>query len=393
MPIDWENIRKSQFPALEKLTYLMAAAASPMNKSAYDRAIEYYNEMLNFGDLHNEQFFVDIDNARKLIAEYINAKPEEIAFMINTSSGMHAIANLFANEKGEILYPSLEFPTSIHMFKRMGYSCKKIQESNNKFLIEDFEKELTDKSKFIVHSHVQSFNGFRQNLVKLGEFCKEHDLKNIINATQSFGSFQIDVKEQNIDALACNALKWIGCGFGAGILYIKESLIKEKELPFTSWLSVEDALSMDNDNLRVIQKVRSMDSLGGCPNFPALLTLKGGLELIKNKIGSGNIQVGVKEIQERIMWLTSEFIKKIRELDFKIITPLEMEYRSGILTVEHEKAKRIYRYLSKNNVHISLKKYPKSTQKTLLRFALNYYNNLEDINRTIKILTEILKKF
>ncbi len=393
MTVDWEKIRNEQFPALNNLTYLAAASSSPMLKCAYEKSMEYFNEMLNYGDMHHEMFFVQNDINRKLIAEYINAKPEEIAFMINTSTGLHTIAHLFEENIGEILYPSIEFPASVHTFKRMGYPTKKIPHSEFKYLIEDFEKEITEKTKYIIHSHVQSFNGFRQNLEKLGNLCRENNLVSIINATQSFGGFQIDVKKQKIDILICSALKLPACGFGIGILYIKDEIIKEKKLPFTSWLSVEDAFDMDNENLRVIQKARAMDSMGGCPNFAALYGLEGTFNLIKNEIGAGNLQNGIKLIEERIKFLTTEFLNEIEQFDFKIITPLELEYRSGIITVEHEKAKRVHRFLSKNNVYVSLKKYPDATKDTLIRFAFSYYNNETDIIRTIDLLEQAFKKF
>jgi len=61
MPVDWEKIRKTQFPALKNLTYLAAASSSPMIKCAYEKSMEYFNEMLNYGDQHHELFFVQND--------------------------------------------------------------------------------------------------------------------------------------------------------------------------------------------------------------------------------------------------------------------------------------------------------------------------------------------
>lgn len=392
MSVDWEKIRNEQFPALKNLTYLAAASSSPMLKCAYEKSLEYFNEMLNYGDMRHEIFFVQNDINRKLIGEYINANPEEIAFMINTSTGLHTAAHLFEDDKGEILYPSIEFPASVHPFKRMGYPTKKIPHSEFKYPLDDFKKEITENTKFIIHSHVQSFNGFRQNLEELGKICREHNLISIINATQSFGGFQIDVKKQNIDILLCSALKLPACGFGIGILYIKDKIIKEKKLPFTSWLSVENAFDMDNENLRVIQKAKSMDSMGGCPNFAALYTLEGAFNFIKNEIGGGNLQNGIKLIEDRIIQLTTKFINEIERFDFKIITPLELEYRSGIITVEHEKAKRIHRFLSKNNVYVTLKKYPEENKDTLIRFAFSYYNNEDEKTKTIELLKQAFKK-
>lgn len=393
MSVDWEKIRNEQFPALKNLTYLAAASSSPMLKCAYEKSMEYYNEMLNYGDQHHELFFVQNDINRKLIAEYINANPDEITFMINTSTGLHTIAHLFEDNIGEILYPSIEFPASVHTFKRMGYPTKKIPHTEYKYLIENFEKELSENTKYIIHSHVQSFNGFRQNLEKLGNFCREKNLISIINATQSFGGFQIDVKKQNIDILLCSCLKLPACGFGIGILYIKDEIIQEKKLPFTSWLSVENAFDMDNENLRVVQKARAMDSMGGCPNFAALYGLEGSFNLIKNEIGGGSVQNGIKLIEDRIKQLTTEFLNEIEQFDFKLITPTELEYRSGIITVEHKKSKKIHRFLSKNNVYVSLKKYPNAAKDTLIRFAFSYYNNETDILRTVDLLKQAFKKF
>ena len=387
MKIDWDELRNDQFPSLKNFTYAMAASASLICKNAYQKAIEYFNDMYNNGDIHFDENLEELNELRKIIADYINTESDNIAFLPNTSSSMNIIAHYL--DKAGILYPSIEFPASIHIFRRLGFACKKIIPTNNKYIIEDFEKLLDGNIKYIVHSHVQSLTGFKQNLKELGKFCKENNLINIINATQSFGSFPIDVKNQDIDILACSALKWVCCGYGAGILYIKERLIKDKEIPFSSWLSVEDPYSLNNENLNIINKTRYIDVFGGCPNFAALFSLKGALELIKDKIGGGNIKTGIENIKKRILMLTSEFIKKIEKLNYNIITPLDINYRSGIITLEHNKAEEIYTYLMNHKIYISLKRFPKHSINTLLRLSFNYYNNLDDIDKIISLL----KKF
>ena len=387
MTIDWNKIRKEQFPALEGSVYLKAAGGSPMSKAAYQAGIKYFNEMHLEGDNHWERYLMELDEARTLVAEYINSNVEEIAFLINTSSGMNVIARLL--DDGGIIYPEGEFPSSIHIFKSLGFNTIKIKSGNdNSYQINSFDEFLEPTSKYSIHSHVQYLTGFRQDLNELGEFCKSRKLTNIINATQSFGAFPIDIKNQNIDMLVASGLKWACGGYGIGILFIKNKFIEKNGLPFSSWLSVRDAFSMDNDSLDVIIQSKSMDGLGGTPNFPALLALKGGLTLIK-EIGNGNIQTGVKKINERIMSLTSEFVTQIQNLKFKIITPLSLKHRSGIITIEDKKAESIFYKLLSKNILISLRNYPKSSEKTLLRFAFNYYNNFEDIEKVIKVLKKI----
>ncbi|TFG26251.1 MAG: aminotransferase class V-fold PLP-dependent enzyme [Promethearchaeota archaeon] len=388
MSIDWNQIRKEQFPALEISVYLKAAGGSPMSTAAYKAGINYFNEMHLEGDNYWEKYLLELDEARALVAEYINSNVEEIGFLTNTSSGMNVIARII--EKGGIIYPEQEFPSSIHIFKSLGFNTIKIKARNdNMYQINSFENFIKQTSRYSIHSHVQYLTGFRQDLNELGEFCIRHKILNILNATQSFGAFPIDVKNQHIDMLVASGLKWACCGYGIGILFIKKRFIDEINLPFSSWLSVKDAFSMDNDNLNIIKQVKSMDGLGGTPNFPALLALKGGLTLLKT-IGNGNIQTGVMRINKRIMALVYEFISQIQNLNFKIITPLDLNHLSGIITIEDKRAESIYKKLLSKNILISLRNYPKSPEKTLLRFAFNYYNNFEDIEQVIKVLKKII---
>lgn len=388
MSIDWERIRKEEYPSIEEhnLIYLISAGASLMNRSAYEQGINYFDEMHTYGDINNELFFLHLDEIRKLIGEYINAEPHEIAYLINTSSGISTAAYFFRKHIAELIHPSIEFPASIHMFRKLGYPCIKIEDENGKYPIKNFKEKIGQNTKYSIQSHVQSFNGFKQKLTEFGDFCKKNGLINIINSTQAFGAFEIDVKKHNIDILVTNALKWLGCGFGVGILYIKDKLVREYGLPFTGWLSIENPFTMDNENMDIIQETLAMDSLGGCPNFASLLTLKGTLNLIKDTIGDGSIQTGIKRIQERIISLTSYFLDKLEKISFSIITPQEVEFRSGIITIEHKKAKWIHQYLNKKHIYTTLKQYPKADKETLIRFAINYYNNFEDLDQTIKLL-------
>jgi len=384
MEVNWDDLRMEQFPALKDHVYLKAAGGSPMSKEAYQSALKYFKDMHLIGDNFWDEYFVSLNYTRRLVAEYINCKPHEIAFLINTSSGMNAISRLI--DKGEILYPEGEFPSSIHIFKSRGFECKKIPSKNNNiYEISEFQKNLTNISKYIIHSHIQYLTGFKQDLDELGMFCETNNLLNIINAAQSFGAFPIDVKSSNIDMIVASGLKWACCGYGIGILYVDNKHILETRLPFSSWLSVKDAFSMNNENLDIIKKTSSMDGLGGTPNFPALMALYGGLNLIKN-IGKGNIQKGVQAISKRIFNLTSEFIEKTSNLDLKIITPKDLKHRSGIVTIETNKAESIYYKLLAKKIFISLRNYPTSSNKTLLRFAFNYFNNFEDIEKSYSVL-------
>jgi len=389
MDIDWEAIRKEQFPALEKAIYLKAAGGSPISKTAFQAGMKYLNDMHNIGDLFWDIYLKEVDITRALVADYLCCHEDDIAFLINTSSCVNCIARLI--EPGLILYPEGEFPASILPFKALGFNCEKINAQNeNVYSIMDINKKISLNTKYLIHSHVQYLTGFRQNLDELGLICQENKIVNIINATQSFGAFPIDIKKQKIDMLVASGLKWACCGYGIGILYINNSFFKDSQLPFAGWLSVEDAFLMNNDNMKFKKKTKSLDGLGGTPNFFGIFSLKASLILIK-EIGSGDIQRGIACINNRILELTSYFVEELKKLNLKIISPLDSKYRSGIITIENENARNIFNKLQANNIFISFRNYPNLSMKTLLRFSFNYYNNFEDIKKCIKVLKGILK--
>ncbi|MBY9006375.1 MAG: aminotransferase class V-fold PLP-dependent enzyme [Candidatus Lokiarchaeota archaeon] len=383
MIINWEKIRNEEFPSLKNSVHLKAAGGSPICRSAYNFGIKYLKDIYEKGDLFWDDYYLQIKECKRLIASYFNVKPKEIAFLINTSSSMYIVSKILEN--ASIIYPEDEFPSSIHIFKKSGFKSVPIKSENFTYPIENFKNNITSTIKYIVHSHVQYLTGFRQNISKLGNFSKNENLTTILNATQSFGAFPIDLKRNHIDIAVASGLKWMCCGYGIGILYINEELLENDNLPISSWLSVSDPYKMNNDNMNVLKKTSSFDGFGGTPNFPGIINLLGGLSLIE-RIGNGVINNGINLISQRIIELTDIFLEKIDPLNFKIITPLEKEYRSGIITIEHKKAEIIFKELLKQSIYISLRNYPNSSKKTLLRFSFHYYNNPEDVEKTIQVL-------
>ena len=63
----------------------------------------------------------------------------------------------------------------------------------------DFEFQMAEIGPPVTLSHVQFSNGFRTDLDELGRIKGDHAL--VINASQSAGAFEIDVKRSQIDAL------------------------------------------------------------------------------------------------------------------------------------------------------------------------------------------------
>lgn len=92
---------------------------------------------------------------------------------------MNTVARIL--KKKGVIYPEGEFPASIHIFKRLGFNCEKIQHKNNRYSINEIKKSIKEETKYLIHSHIQYLTGFKQDLEKLGTLCRNESLTNIIN--------------------------------------------------------------------------------------------------------------------------------------------------------------------------------------------------------------------
>jgi selenocysteine lyase/cysteine desulfurase len=88
--IDWVSIRK-EFPVTNKSVYLNTAAAGPLAQATARAGAEYYEQMMNDGDVHWDAWLARREEVRAQVARFINAEPDEIGFTTNTSSGMNLI--------------------------------------------------------------------------------------------------------------------------------------------------------------------------------------------------------------------------------------------------------------------------------------------------------------
>lgn len=386
--MDWDTIRRLEFPAALNKVQLRAAGGSPMSRSASNAALSYYAQMLNLGDLFWENYRTEVEKIRGEVARLIGGRTGEIAFLLNTSSCMAVAASLLRH--GTVVHPAHEFPASIHAIRRRGFEVRTVQPKNNRFLIADIEKELSGDISAFVESHIQFLTGYRQDIEETGNLCASKGITHIVNATQSLGAFHIDVTKQKIDVLVSSGLKWLCAGYGIGILYARTELLEKRGLPrFTGWLSVTDPLRMDNRNTRVTKLARSMDSFGGSPNFPGIFALGGSLSLIR-RIGDGDLGSGIAKISSRICELSGYVFDILRGLGLDIVTPIEKDHRSGIVSADLPNAKEVARKLEDKGILVSCRYNPETGKQSFLRIAAHFYNNFDDLDALGKGLSEIL---
>ncbi len=365
----WKKIRKD-FSLHSDALYLDHAAGGPVPIPVKNIIEAYLRENAQEADFAWPKWVKRAERYRSLAARFLNAEPEEIAFIHSTSQGMNAAAEMFAHE-GTVLTNTSEFPSStLPWIWRKARMVYQEPELSGVLSLEKMKALLSPRVKTILTSYVQYATGFRQDLKAVGRIKGDRYL--VVNATQALGAFPLDVKSWKADVLCSNSYKWLMAGYGGGLLYVRKGILKKFPPASIGWRSVQDADGMNNRRAKVLDSAARYEL--GCSSFGTIFSVGAAVEYLSD--------IGMEKISIRILDLTKYASEKLQASGFEVASPLLDPQRSGILIVRVRDSQRIWKQLLAHKIFVS----PRGEG---LRVGPHFYNTHEEIDRLVQKLAEI----
>jgi selenocysteine lyase/cysteine desulfurase len=362
--INWAEVR-AKFPVTSRSVYLNTAAAGPLAVSTARAGAEYYEQMMNDGDVHWDAWLARREEVRAQVAAFINAEPEEIGFTTNTSSGMNLIVDAL-EKHGEVISCDLEFPVTTIAWMHRRVPVHFVKSAGGVVRLEDIRAAMNTRTGVISMSYVQFSNGLRTDIEELATVKNNHAL--VVNASQAAGVFDIDVKRMKIDALCATGHKWMRSGYGSGFVYISKELQSAARQRTIGWLSVHDPYGMRNDEVHLRHDMSARAELG-CPHFAGIFALGASTELMQS--------IGIANIEARALELNRVLTTRLNEIGWKVLSPLETEkVRSAETLVAAEDPAKVVADLAAHKILVTEK--PQG-----FRVATDFFNNEDDIEQLI----------
>ena len=214
--------------------YLDNNSTTQIDPNVLEHMIPYFNEKYGNPSSQSHAFGWEasaaVEIAREQVAQIINAKNDEIVFTSGaTESNNLAIYGLFEG----LFSKNFEMITSEIEHKAVLDVCKKISKRGNKvhylrpdkngiISLEEFKKTINKNVKIVSIMHANNEIGTIQPIKKIGKLCKSKNIIFHVDAAQSVGKINIDVKDMNIDLLSISSHKIYGPK-GIGALFINSS--------------------------------------------------------------------------------------------------------------------------------------------------------------------------
>ncbi|HKG78910.1 MAG TPA: aminotransferase class V-fold PLP-dependent enzyme [Pyrinomonadaceae bacterium] len=362
--INWPEVRV-QFPVMTRSVYLNTAAAGPLAESTAKAGAFYYEQMMNDGDVHWDEWLARREEVRARVAAFINAEPEEIGFTTNTSMGMNLIVDAL-EKHGEVISCDLEFPVTIIPWMHRRIPVHIVKSVEGVVQPEDLRSAMNTRTGIISISYVQYSNGFRSDLEELASIKGRHAL--VVNASQAVGAFEIDVKRMQIDALCTTGHKWMLSGYGSGFVYISKELMAASRPRSIGWLSVQDPYGDKNNEVHLRQDISARAELG-CPHFAGIFALGASIEMMQS--------IGTANIEARALELNRKLTARLDEIGWRVLSPLGHEkFRSAETLVAAENPAHVVTDLAEEKILVTEK--PQG-----FRVATDFFNNEDDIESLI----------
>lgn len=365
----WMELRE-QIPAAEDFSYLISSAAGPLHPRASRRSKAFLEQLEKTGDIFFEQDVEEIERVRTQVARFLNAKPEEIAFVSSSSMAMNIFA-LMQKRRGEdipfVLAPEHEFPSSTLAWLRQGYELEMIESEEGRYPV---SRLLSKGGRDLVASSVQYSSGYHILDEELLEWKRLRSGRLYVNGTQGFTARAMDT--EHFDFFCASIHKWPMAGFGLSVIKISEEYLDD--IPFAGWTSQKDLWSMNNRDLDMARRAASVEL--GCLPMLQIFSLGAVIEWIF-EIG------GVEEIQKRNGFLLGKAKSMLKESGFELRYDFDLEHSAPIIFLEvQENPDQLVAQLADRGVHVS-------ARAGALRLSLHCFNTEADIEKFISVYREI----
>jgi cysteine desulfurase / selenocysteine lyase len=368
---------RTLFPITERLVYLNHAAVSPTPITTV-RAIEaQVKDVHENGSLNFRSWLAVKESARGLLANLLGARPDQVAFMRNTSDALSTVANGLQWRAGDnIVTFSREFPSNIYPWLRIrdafGVEVRMCEEREGRIDLAELENLVDRHTRIIAISQVQYASGFRTDLERLGRVARRHDALLVVDVIQALGVIPTDVESELIDVAAGASHKWLLGPEGVGYVYLSDRARERIEPTLVGWVSVPDPDDYFNFDQGWNRGTLAWET--GTGPSALIHSLNASLDLLH--------RVGVQNIATYLEELTDYLCERLKDSRYEVVGSREPGEKSQIVCIRNRdgiSAMALY-------AHLVGRKIVTAPRADRLRIAPHLYNTSQDIDELVKAL-------
>jgi kynureninase len=374
---------RSEFPILERSTYLISNSLGAMPQSAARALADYAETWATRGVRAWADSWWDMSAAvGDAIAPLFGAPPGTVSMLPNVTAASAAVLSSFSYEppRNRVVMIDGEFPSVRYVYDalatRLGAEVVVVPSPGGDGLSADEGRivdAIDDRTALVAISHVLFKSAFVLDVRPIAEKCRKAGALLVLDAYQSVGTLPVSVDALGVDALVGGVLKWLCGGPGGAFLYVRPEWRRKLKPALTGWMAHPNPFDFEPPPIR--QRDDAFRFLLGTPAIPALYAAREGPRIVR--------EAGPEEIREKSLRQTSRLIALAAERGLFSATPRDPARRGGTAAVDFDNAREVARELNARDIVVDYR------PGVGIRLSPHFYTDDEELDLAFLAIDEI----
>ncbi|MGK2935749.1 MAG: aminotransferase class V-fold PLP-dependent enzyme [Gemmatimonadaceae bacterium] len=340
---------RSEFPILERSTYLVSNSLGPMPRTVPAKLAEYAAAWGDHGvKAWNFGWWEMPVTVGNVIAPLIGAGENEVVMLPNVTIAQSVVFSAldFPPERNRIVMTGLDFPSvryaAHEMATRLGAEVVTVLSDDGIGIeTERVLEAIDERTRLVAVSHVLFRSAYVMDAERICRRAREMGALVALDAFHSVGIIPVDVKALGVDFLTGGVLKWLCGGPGGCFLYVSPAIRDTLSPALTGWQAHEEPFQFDPTMRFTTGAFRW---LNGTPVIPALYAAAEGPKIVQ--------RAGVDSVRRKSKRQTARLIELADERGYRVRAPRDPERRGGTVAVDLPNAEFVARDLVSQEILI-----------------------------------------
>jgi kynureninase len=373
---------RSEFPILDRVTYLVSNSLGAMPRAVPERLAEYADAWNRRG----VRAWADGWWAMPLtvgdeIAPLLGAGPGEVAMFPNVTLAQAAVLSAidYTLPRDTIVMTGLDFPSVRYVYDelaaRLGARIVTVP-SDDGIGIDTARviEAIDERTRIVAVSHVLFRSAY---IMDADAICRRaHDAGALVSldAFHSVGVMPVDVRASGVDFLTGGVLKWLCGGPGGAFLYVAPRVRETLEPALTGWQAHARPFAFENE----MEYGRGAGRwLNGTPVIPALYAAIEGPRIVR--------KAGIEAIRAKSMRQTARLVSLADAHGWPVNAPRDPDRRGGTVAFDVPNGYEVAQALLARDILVDYR------PEAGIRVAPHFYTDDREIDAAVEAMASILE--
>ena len=362
---------RARFPSVEGVLHFASHTLGAMPAEAEASLLEYTAAWGTRGIRAWEEKWMRVPaEVAGSVEQLIQAEPGSVSLHPNvTVAQAVALSCLdFSGARNGVVCSAEDFPSVLYLYEglqRRGARLVRVPARDGRRIDEaDLLAAIDERTALVAVSHVLFRSAQLLDLAPVLARAQAMGAVSMVDAYQSVGVVDVDVRTLAPDFLTGGSIKWLCGGPGTGYLYVNPRIHGKLHPALTGWFAHESPFAFDSGVQRLHAGERRF--WNGTPCIPAYCAARPGFAIAA--------EIGAEAIRDKSLRLTGRILALADEYGFTVGSPRAAAQRGGTVCLDLPNAERVCARLLADDVLLDHR------PGVGIRLAPHYYTRDDEVD-------------